>query len=654
MPVAKLLTIATMLLLPLAGTLRAAEYVFEEGEPPVTDRVARISFIRGDVQVKRSVSDIWEKAVLNLPVVEGDEIATGEDSRIEIQFETSKYLRVHENAFVKITNLQDNGTAVSVSEGSVLLTLSKFNVDDEFFEIDAPRTTVAVQKAGRYRVDAGKANDEDVRVSIGDDGEARVYSAGSGFTLRNGRSAKVYVSGNLAGEFDTGDTSQYLDEFDTWAMDRDSFIARRLRTAHYGQYYDQDIYGADELNEHGQWLHTPDYGYIWRPYPTSINIYNDWSPYRYGHWRWLPAFGWTWVNDEPWGWATYHHGRWIWYRGAWHWSPYSYYRHRRSWWYPALVVLRVINRNVCWYPLSYHHAYYNYNWNYYRSPHWSGRRPHQRPPSTPAQRPPLQIQEPLPEPPGETKIIAQQPPPTAVIAVPVDDFGSGKGSYSKLPRDVARGVIAKQPDPIDELPRLPIMRDIRGKLASTIQAEPPRRLPLEPTANTGAAKREPGEPLDRGLRDKIVLGNRPAVMPRIDEPRETKTPPPTGAVQRRIIPAPNPGEPQRPASKDEPRRPVAGEPQRGINQMPRREPPMRREEPPARKQEPRDEPPQRAIPREPVRRSDPPPVQKEPSRPSPPPASEPRSEPPRKSDPPAQKSEPSKPAETKGRSKDNR
>ena len=44
--------------------------------PEVTARVARISYISGDVQIRRADSREWEKAVQNLPIVEGDEIAT--------------------------------------------------------------------------------------------------------------------------------------------------------------------------------------------------------------------------------------------------------------------------------------------------------------------------------------------------------------------------------------------------------------------------------------------------------------------------------------------------------------------------------------------------------------------------------------------------
>src|SRR5687768_17404863 len=61
-------------------------YVFEGDDvPDVTARVARISFIRGEAQIRRAGVDEWERATLNLPVVEGDEIVT-EDGRIELQF----------------------------------------------------------------------------------------------------------------------------------------------------------------------------------------------------------------------------------------------------------------------------------------------------------------------------------------------------------------------------------------------------------------------------------------------------------------------------------------------------------------------------------------------------------------------------------------
>ena len=36
----------------------------------------------------------------------------------------------------------------------------------------------------------------------------------------------------------------------------------------------------------------------------------DWAPYRYGRWVWVAPWGWTWIDDAPWGFAPFHYGRW--------------------------------------------------------------------------------------------------------------------------------------------------------------------------------------------------------------------------------------------------------------------------------------------------------------------------------------------------------
>mgnify|MGYP006171352133 CR=1 FL=1 len=353
------------LLVPLIFVTFAGAMFPDDDIPEVTDRVARVSYVEGDVRLRRADSEEWEKVVLNLPIVEGDEIFSEEDSRFEIQFSGVQHLRATENTYIRIVTQNDDGIAVSVPQGSVNIFLTEFDKETSFFEIDAPQTTIAMQSAGSYRIDAGQPGDESVRVRVENDGEARVYSLSSGFTLQSGRAATVMTGGQFAGEWRLEDSGLFADRFDSWTAERERVIADRLANANYDEYYDDDIYGAEELNDYGDWVHTSDYGYVWRPWRSSISGWADWSPYRYGTWRWVDPFGWTWVNDEPWGWATYHYGRWVWYNGYWHWAPYSYYRTSRSWWRPALVVFTTWGNNYCWYPLPYRYAYYNYNRHYY-------------------------------------------------------------------------------------------------------------------------------------------------------------------------------------------------------------------------------------------------------------------------------------------------
>jgi len=61
----------------------------------------------------------------------------------------------------------------------------------------------------------------------------------------------------------------------------------------------------DALSPYGTWVDYQNYGYVWMP-----NTDPDFSPYvTSGHWVFTDD-GWTWVSDYPWGWATFHYGRW--------------------------------------------------------------------------------------------------------------------------------------------------------------------------------------------------------------------------------------------------------------------------------------------------------------------------------------------------------
>jgi hypothetical protein len=537
------------LLLPLIFVSFSAAMFPDDDIPEVTDRVARVSFVEGDVRLRRADSEEWEQVVMNLPIVEGDEIMSEADARFEIQFSSAKHLRASENTYIRIVTLNDDGLAVSVPQGSVNVFLSEFDKDAAFFEIDAPQTTVALQSAGSYRVDAGQPGDDTVRIRVEGEGEARVYSQSSGFTLNSGRSATVMTAGQFAGEWRLEDSGLFTDAFDRWSADREKVIAERLARAHYNEYYDTDIYGAEELTDHGDWIHTRDYGYVWRPWRSSISGWADWSPYRYGTWRWIHPFGWTWVNDEPWGWATYHYGRWVWYNGFWHWAPYSSYHVGRSWWRPALVVFTTWGNNYCWYPLPYHYAYYNYNYHYYskyprrpRGERPRGGSPGPSPSPTPGQTPTTPggpILTPEQRLARRTTPPLQYIPPTGVVTVAKSDFDRGAATYKRAALENAREVLSKVPGDGQSPPILPIGRDLDQK-PGTVRPTPATTAKVE-QVRTGAGVRNTAKPMDDTLRQTRILGNRPPLEVRrpatAPTERSTVTPvmPRTGAVERPVI-----------------------------------------------------------------------------------------------------------------------
>ena len=672
---------AVFLVIPLLLSGNVFAVVYDDYTPEVTARVARIGFLRGEAQIRRADSQDWERATQNLPIVEGDQLATSSDSRLEIQFNSQTYLRLAENSILKIVSLKDEGIAVSLPEGSLSLRVLSFDKAQTFFEIDAPQTTIALQKSGMYRIDAGNKNNSEVRVAVTEFGEARIYSESSGFSLRSGRSARLYLNGNFAGEWETGDASRYADEFDQWSLDRDATIAKRLRNANYDQYYDRDIYGAEDLSEYGEWIYTRKYGYVWRPFRDTTARYVDWSPYRYGHWRWIPPYGWTWVNDEPWGWATYHHGRWIWDDGYWVWTPYGQKRLRRSWWSPGLVVVTYSGSLICWYPLPYDYGYYDYNrhWRRGRGGHYGGNTTIIRnttvivnnPPANPT-TPTTPNQPPVNQPEYTNEQRAERlrtpslmrVPPGSVMSIEASGFGRGTKGYRPAPTTVAQTVITKTPETIDTPPILPEMKDLDRKINRDILIERPQIIAKEDVkVRTGAGERGiGGGSIDEKLRQTRIYGNR---QPILTNPQNNDTKPVengngereerkemrrTGAFERPQDGGDSPSHTRRndtpvfsPRNDSEDTK--TGSPQRDEDTKPSRQPPRQpptqprddrenqsppifappqqrdekpRYEPPPREEKPRYEPP----PREEKPRYEPPPKREEP----PPKREEPREE----------------------------
>lgn len=126
-------------------------------------------------------------------------------------------MRLESNSVLRIVTLRDEGVALSVVEGTASVRLAKFDSDREYFEVDAPKTTMAAEMKGLYRVDV--ARDGRVRLTARDGGRARIYSETSGFTLRDGRTAELIFEGAGAGDWELLAAGPG-DSWDSWIDDR--------------------------------------------------------------------------------------------------------------------------------------------------------------------------------------------------------------------------------------------------------------------------------------------------------------------------------------------------------------------------------------------------------------------------------------------------
>ncbi len=94
------------------------------------------------------------------------------------------------------------------------------------------------------------------------------------------------------------------------------------------------------LNQHGSWLVSAQYGHVWQPREYNPN----WNPYYDGHWVYT-EMGWAWVSDYQWGAIPYHYGTWVADPNAgWVWIPGNI-------WAPSWVVFRTGSGYIGWAPV---------------------------------------------------------------------------------------------------------------------------------------------------------------------------------------------------------------------------------------------------------------------------------------------------------------
>jgi Family of unknown function (DUF6600)/FecR protein len=290
----------------------------QQVDPP--GRVARLEYMTGAVSVQPQGTGDWVDGSLNRPLTIGDNVWADKDSRAELNLGTG-LLRISSETSLTLSNVTNDAVQVQLHQGTLNVHVRKL-YGGEVYEIDTPNQAFTVSKSGDYRFDVDPAGDATVVTVWKGEGEAT--GQGPAIRVHAGQQARFTNGNSLTSQI--GVVPQ-PDGFDDWCQVRD----KREDNSVSARYVAPGVVGADDLDEYGTWRQAPDYGPVW--VPTAVAP--GWAPYRYGHWAWVAPWGWTWVDDAPWGFAPFHYGRWVSFGGYWGWAPGPYYA--RPYYAPALV-----------------------------------------------------------------------------------------------------------------------------------------------------------------------------------------------------------------------------------------------------------------------------------------------------------------------------
>jgi hypothetical protein len=319
-------------------------------DPP--GRAARLNYYRGAVSFRPASLEEWGPATVNYPLTTGDRLWTDSDATAELHIGSSIVRLAPYTAFA-ILNLDDRSVQVRLSEGTADIVIGRLDYGEQF-EVDTPSSAVALVTPGVYRIDVGEDGSE-TRVTVRR-GDAEMFADQTEFRVYQGQ------TGTMSGVDDPrGDVvaAAAPDSWERWCRTRDEREARSVSL----QYVSQEMVGYEDLDDYGVWSSEPEYGAVWRPRAISAG----WAPYRYGHWAWVEPWGWTWVDEAPWGFAPFHYGRWACLRGDWFWVPGAYVA--RPYYAPALVAFIGgddwgfsfgfgVGPAIGWFPLGPREIYY--------------------------------------------------------------------------------------------------------------------------------------------------------------------------------------------------------------------------------------------------------------------------------------------------------
>ncbi len=318
--------------------------VQQEAQQDPPTRVARLNFSSGSVSFQPGGEGDWVAAVPNRPLTTGDNLWADKDSRAELHV-GSTGIRMDSETSVSFLDLDDHTVQLRLSLGAIELRVRHLD-DGDLLEVDTPNLAFTIQRVGEYRIDVNSDGNQTLTTVW----QGRAEATGGGYTYTVVAGQRATFSGTDQLDHEISQIPA-RDDFDQWSQERD----QREDLAESANYISPEMTGSEDLDDYGRWHYVAGYGPVWTP----SSVAPGWAPYRFGHWVWVAPWGWTWVEDEPWGFAPFHYGRWAFVESSWCWVPGPVYV--RPVYAPALVAfvggggfhLAVgVGEGVAWFPLG--------------------------------------------------------------------------------------------------------------------------------------------------------------------------------------------------------------------------------------------------------------------------------------------------------------
>ncbi len=301
----RLASVAVVAVAALAGAGARAQ---AQEDPP--GRMGRVAEVTGSVRTI-SIEGAWVDVVRNEPLTTGDRVTTDKTGRATLQI-GSTVLRVGPDSDVTLTQLDDQRIRLKFDHGMLEVRVRSDDIPGELF-IDTDEGAWVPHHQGQYRFD--RAGTGLLLAAQALSGDMLLEAPDSSLPVAAPQRAQVWRTG-------ARQTTNYKmvppvkDAFGDAVLAADKQDDAQAAANARAQ-VSPEMTGAADLARFGTWSVGADGAHVWTP----AKLPAGWQPFQQGAWWWSPRWGWTWVDDQPWGFAPSHYGRWLQARGHWTWMP---------------------------------------------------------------------------------------------------------------------------------------------------------------------------------------------------------------------------------------------------------------------------------------------------------------------------------------------
>ena len=296
---------ALAILAVVAGLAGAAAHA--QDDPP--GRVGRVAELSGEVRTINP-EGAWDVLVRNQPLSTGDRITTDRTGRATLEF-GSTIVRVGADSDVVVTQLDDQKIRLRFDHGQLAVRVRSDDIPGELF-IETDEGAWVPHHRGQYRFDRVA---HQVLGAQAWSGDMLLEAPDSSLPVAAPQRAEVWRAGPQQ-------TTHYRmvpavkDAFGDAALAADQ-ADDKLAAANAAAKLPPEMTGAADLARFGAWSVAADGTPLWTP----ARLPAGWQPYQQGAWSWNSPWGWTWIDEQPWGFAPFHYGRWLSVKGRWAWTP---------------------------------------------------------------------------------------------------------------------------------------------------------------------------------------------------------------------------------------------------------------------------------------------------------------------------------------------